>query len=89
LDETVSPQDINDILEVLGSTETFTSITDRLNLDESPLNIVNDLSLKRQSKYLQHSIFNLHHSEAELVRYMKTLENKDVSLVHSMVMLTT
>ena len=85
MDETVTPQDINDILEALGSTETFTSVTDRLNFDESPLNIVNDPEVKRQSTYLQHSIFNSCHSETDLVRYMKTLENKDVSLVHSMV----
>ena len=44
-----------------------------------------DTFAQRQSLYLQHPIFNSHHSETQLVRYMKKLENKDVSLVHSMI----
>lgn len=35
--------------------------------------------------YLQHPVFNSYHSETRIVRYMKSLENKDVSLVHSMI----
>ena len=34
----------------------------------------------RTSDYLQHSVFNSYHSETEFVRYLKRLENKDVSL---------
>lgn len=41
----------------------------------------------RTSKYLTHPIFNTYHSETQLVRYMKYLENKDLSLVHSMISL--
>ena len=44
---------------------------------------------KRQSSFLTQPVFNSHHSETRLVRYMKTLENKDVSLVHSMIPLVT
>lgn len=40
---------------------------------------------RRTSPFLTHAVFNSHHSEARLVRYMKVLENKDVSLVHSMI----
>ena len=40
---------------------------------------------ERTSQYLTHPVFNIHHSEAEIVRYMKKLENKDCSLVHSMI----
>jgi glycine dehydrogenase len=43
----------------------------------------------RQSPYLTHPTFNSHHSETEIVRYMKKLENKDVSLVHSMIPLVS
>ena len=40
---------------------------------------------QRTSSYLTHPVFNIHHSETDMVRYMKKLENKDVSLVHSMI----
>ena len=41
--------------------------------------------LVRQSEYLTHPVFNSHHAEHELLRYMKQLENKDLSLAHSMI----
>ncbi|KAG2466753.1 GCSP dehydrogenase, partial [Polypterus senegalus] len=40
---------------------------------------------KRTSKFLSHTVFNSYHSETNIVRYMKKLENKDISLVHSMI----
>ncbi len=44
-------------------------------------------SLVRKSEFLTHPVFNQFHSEHELLRYMKRLENKDLSLVHSMISL--
>lgn len=41
--------------------------------------------LQRSSEILQHPVFNRYHTEHELLRYMKRLENKDLSLVHSMI----
>jgi glycine dehydrogenase len=39
----------------------------------------------RQSAYLTHPVFNTHHSETEMLRYMRKLESRDLSLVHSMI----
>ena len=43
--------------------------------------------LVRQSSFLTHPVFNTHHSETEMLRYLKRLENRDLSLVHSMIAL--
>ncbi len=43
--------------------------------------------LNRASEYLDHPVFKLYHTEHEMLRYMKQLENKDLSLVHSMISL--
>lgn len=54
----------------------------------NPAHLEGSLSMTpfhRSSEFLTHPIFNVHHSETEIVRYMKRLENKDVSLVHSMI----
>ncbi len=44
-------------------------------------------SLVRTSPYLQHPVFNAHHSETQMMRYIKQLENKDLSLNTSMISL--
>lgn len=44
-------------------------------------------SIARTSSYLTHPVFNQHHTEHEMLRYLKSLENKDLSLVHSMISL--
>ncbi|XP_073951466.1 glycine dehydrogenase (decarboxylating), mitochondrial [Choristoneura fumiferana] len=82
LDETTNMQDVDDLLwifdcqgvdEVLQSSEVVRSRS----VLKGPF--------KRTSPYLTHPVFNMHHSETRLVRYMKRLENKDISLVHSMI----
>lgn len=45
--------------------------------------------VKRESPFLTHPIFSNYQSEAKIVRYMNQLENKDISLVHSMIPLVT
>ncbi|WP_026763335.1 aminomethyl-transferring glycine dehydrogenase [Sediminibacterium salmoneum] len=44
-------------------------------------------SLQRTSAYLTHPVFNTHHSESQMMRYIKSLENKDLSLNTSMISL--
>ena len=43
------------------------------------------VNLIRQSKYLRHPIFSYYHSETEMMRYIKRLENKDISLANTMI----
>ena len=45
------------------------------------------VGLNRESKYLTHQVFDQFHTEHDLLRYIKKLENKDLSLVHSMISL--
>ena len=41
--------------------------------------------LRRTSAYLTHPVFNRHHSETEMLRYMRRLEARDLSLTRSMI----
>ena len=78
IDETTSLKDIETILKAFGSTS---AVSDkRLELSLSP-------SLIRKSSYLTHPVFNSYHSEHEMLRYIKKLESKDLSMVHSMISL--
>jgi glycine dehydrogenase len=43
--------------------------------------------LRRESEFLEHPVFNRYHSETEMLRYIKRLENKDLSLAHAMISL--
>jgi glycine dehydrogenase len=82
LDETHTPEDaqqvVNILAEATGKTATQISTSVSANI---PAN------LARTSDFLTHPVFNQYHSEHEMLRYMKRLENKDLSLVHSMISL--
>lgn len=85
LDETVSQSDVLDIVSIFEEASgnniasvTFDSDADLYQIPES---------LTRKSPYLTHSVFNTHHSETEMMRYIKFLENKDLSLNTSMISL--
>lgn len=90
LDETVSIQDIQAIINVFASakTEQQTALTEAA-LQE----IANGLSYKipaaiiRETEFLTHPVFNTHHSETKMMRYIRKLESRDLSLVHSMISL--
>ena len=78
LDQTVEQQDLVDILSIYGIELTAVPNTS---------NVISSSNLKRSSSYLTHPSFNSYHSESEMMRYIKRLENKDLSLVHSMISL--
>lgn len=86
MDDTVTSQDLNDLLEIFGSNENLNQVVQRTNITDLKHNLNSSANqFRRESKYLQHPVFNSYQSEALLVRYMKMLENKDISLVHSMI----
>lgn len=83
LDETTQPQDLQAILEVFAAAA-GKSVPAQL---EAEVSVEFPAGLGRTTSFLTHPVFNTHHTEHELLRYMKWLENKDLSLVHSMISL--
>ncbi len=85
LDETTTQSDVLDIVavfeEAAGNNVASVTFDTDTSLDHIPDN------LTRRSEYLTHSVFNSHHSESEMMRYIKQLENKDLSLNTSMISL--
>lgn len=83
INETTSLQDINAVLAIFARAIGRNVIT-MSSIEES--DIINN-SLRRTSSFLENEVFNTHHSETELMRYIKALERKDLSLNHSMISL--
>jgi glycine dehydrogenase len=84
IDETTSIEDVNKIAKI------FAPLVDcpapKINTNAGTLSNIPDFAT-RTSPYLTHSVFNTHHSESEMMRYLKSLENKDLSLNTSMISL--
>jgi len=83
IDETTNVEDINWIVEVFAkaankSVPVFT---------EYPEEKIINKKYARSTQYLQHEVFNRYRSETEMVRYIKKLEHRDISLTHSMISL--
>ena len=85
IDETSTQKDVLDIVFVFAKAK---------GLDEATIEFDSDLGLenipahaKRTSTFLAHTVFNTHHSESQMMRYIKQLENKDLSLNTSMISL--
>tara|TARA_B100001093_G_scaffold389257_1_gene375460 strand:+ start:11014 stop:13896 length:2883 start_codon:yes stop_codon:yes gene_type:complete len=81
LNETTTINDLNDILSVLAAAKKIdfkriTEIYDSGTISET---------LKRQTNFMTHEVFNSYHSETDMMRYIKKLERKDLSLNHSMI----
>uniref|UniRef100_A0A1I7XBF0 Glycine cleavage system P protein n=1 Tax=Heterorhabditis bacteriophora TaxID=37862 RepID=A0A1I7XBF0_HETBA len=85
LDETTKAEDLINLVSVFNETSDLNEDQVMEALAEIPSPLIGNSIHARTSKFLQHPVFNSYHSEAQLVRYIKRLENKDVSLVHSMI----
>ena len=85
LDETTSIEDIKTLIKVFAKIKGKTSSEVDFSSLEKQLTSTIPVELQRNSAYLSHPIFNSYHSEHEMLRYMKSLEAKDLSLCHSMI----
>ncbi|MES2678361.1 MAG: aminomethyl-transferring glycine dehydrogenase [Bacteroidota bacterium] len=83
LDQTVEDNDVNDILSIFAEAKGKTYKDNGCDVQ----NLITGTFAERKSSYLTHPTFNTYHSESEMMRYIKRLENKDLSLVHSMISL--
>jgi glycine dehydrogenase len=79
VDETTTTEDVIDIVRAFSGTgrPVFKAGV--------PFALKAPRDLKRTGKYLQHPVFNTHHSETEMMRYIRSLERKDVGLDTSMI----
>lgn len=85
LDETTELEDVVAIKEIFAHAAHALHQHEDLAEKYSSLVINYPEPFRRTSPYLQHPIFSMHHSESEMMRYIKSLENKDLSLTHSMI----
>ena len=81
-DETHDQSDLIKVLSVIAQ-----SMEKKVPSVPASFEVILDSSLKRRQPFLEHEVFNDYHSEHEMLRYIKRLENKDLSLVHSMISL--
>jgi glycine dehydrogenase len=85
LDETTTQKDIVNILHVFARSKNIESASAGFDSDAALTNI--PTALTRTSSFLLHPVFNSNHSESQMMRYIKFLENKDLSLNTSMISL--
>jgi glycine dehydrogenase len=81
LDEATTTEELHTLLTIFGAAEgqfDLAAIADSLSLDY-------DDTFQRSSDYLTHPVFNSYHSETEMLRYIQKLQNRDLSLTHSMI----
>jgi glycine dehydrogenase len=82
-DESVGIEDLVDIINIFASAVSRPSVcaSDLVAIKQSSISA----SMARVSSFLPHPVFNKHHSETEMLRYIHHLQSKDLSLVHTMI----
>jgi glycine dehydrogenase len=81
-DETSNAEILTELISIFTGKATDPSAFEK-SLDETEVGFREQF--KRTSKYLQHPVFNRYHSETEMLRYIKRLESRDLSLTASMI----
>ncbi|MFN2637068.1 MAG: aminomethyl-transferring glycine dehydrogenase [Gemmatimonadaceae bacterium] len=82
LDETVTEADLANLLAAFnGGKDTNFAVDDLASTGDSRY----DERFNRTTPFMTHPVFNKHHAETEMLRYMNKLQSRDLSLVHSMI----
>ena len=83
VDEAMDLKKLNVLISIfsIAAEENFSEV-----LEVSESSTINR-DLRRRTSFLNHEVFNLYHTETEMMRYIKRLERKDISLAHSMISL--
>ena len=87
LDETTTLSDIEDMLRIFALHKGRDVVDLSWMHDPNRLQMSIPSQLRRDTRFLQHPVFAQYHTEHEMLRYIKRLESKDLSLVHSMISL--
>ena len=83
IDETTDLAAVNVLLSIFG----IAAGKDYTKAADIPESCTIAEAFRRQSTYLTHEVFNKYHTETEMMRYIKRLDRKDISLAHSMISL--
>ncbi|WP_062062161.1 aminomethyl-transferring glycine dehydrogenase [Aquimarina longa] len=81
VNEATTIEDLNNIVSIFAAATNKETITISEIADSDTIS----KNLKRNTEFLTNEVFNTYHSETELMRYIKKLERKDLSLNHSMI----
>ncbi len=81
VDETTDVEAVNVLLSIFG----IAAEKDYPSVNDIPQICTLPTAFRRQSSYLTHEVFNKYHTETEMMRYIKRLDRKDISLAHSMI----
>jgi len=84
INETTGDGDIDAIIQLFASAKNNQTTEIKQLEDNSGLNSIPG-SLRRETPYLTHPVFNSYHSETEMMRYLKKLENMDLALNRTMI----
>ena len=83
INETTTDADIEQIIDILAQAENLYSFK----ITDCPVSLSIPSELQRTSPFLTHEVFKKYHSETEMMRFIKRLERKDISLADSMISL--
>lgn len=83
-DETSTAEDVEKLWQAFAAAAEK-PLTDRFAEIEAKVSSLIPEKFLRTSEYLTHPVFNTHHSETEMLRYLTRLQSKDLSLAHSMI----